>query len=131
MKTSPFLLLGLCLLFACTPQSATDSQTEVSPYQQSFEAVTLLGDSLFSAESPSEGALEKFETAKAEYEQQPDDPMALIWYGRRAGYLGKYNDAITIFSEGVEKHPGDARMYRHRGHRYISTRQYDEAIADF
>ncbi|MEM7511726.1 MAG: tetratricopeptide repeat protein, partial [Bacteroidota bacterium] len=71
------------------------------------------------------------ETAKAEYEQQPDDPMALIWYGRRAGYLGKYNDAITIFSEGVEKHPGDARMYRHRGHRYISTRQYDEAIADF
>ena len=79
MKTSPFLLLGLCLLFACTPQSATDSQTEVSSYQQSFEAVTLLGNSLFSAESPSEGALEKFENAKAEYEQQPDDPMALIW----------------------------------------------------
>ncbi|MEM8899889.1 MAG: tetratricopeptide repeat protein [Bacteroidota bacterium] len=131
MKTSLFLLLGLCLLFACTPQTTTDSQTEASYYEQSFEAVTLLGDSLFSVEAPSEGALEKFETAKAEYEQQLDDPMALIWYGRRAGYLGKYNDAIAIFREGVKKHPEDARMYRHRGHRYISTRQYDKAIADF
>ena len=25
----------------------------------------------------------------------------------------------------------DARFYRHRGHRYISTRQYDNAISDF
>ena len=131
MKTSPFLLLGLCLLFACTPQATTDSQPEETTYQPSFEALTLLGDSLFSAESPSEGALKQFETTKAAYEQQPEDPMALIWYGRRAGYLGEYNDAITIFSEGVEKHPEDARMYRHRGHRYISTRQYDKAIADF
>ena len=79
MKISPIFLLGISLLFACTPPPTTDSQTEVSPYQQSFEGVTLLGDSLFSAESPSEGALEKFENAKAEYEQQPDDPMALIW----------------------------------------------------
>ncbi|MEM7513841.1 MAG: hypothetical protein AAF388_23135 [Bacteroidota bacterium] len=79
MKISPIFLLGISLLFACTPPPTSESQTEASSYEQSFEEVTLLGDSLFSAELPSEGTLEKFETAKAEHEQQPDDPMALIW----------------------------------------------------
>ena len=46
----------------------------------------------------------------------------IIWYGRRTAYLGDYREAIRIFSEGIEKHSKDARMYRHRGHRYISIR---------
>lgn len=33
-------------------------------------------------------------------------------------------------AEGIEKHPGDARMYRHRGHRYITVRELDNAIQD-
>jgi hypothetical protein len=40
----------------------------------------------------------------------------------------------TLFSprgEGIEKHPEDARIYRHRGHRHITLRMLDEAIADF
>ena len=45
-------------------------------------------------------------------------------------YLGDYKKAIKIFSEGIEKFPEDARMYRHRGHRYISLRKLDLAIAD-
>ena len=36
-----------------------------------------------------------------------------------------------MFSEGIGKHPDDARMYRHRGHRYLSIREFDRAIADF
>ena len=127
-------ILPLCLLalLACTQTETKDTQ-EIPhpPYQQSFQALTLLGDSLFSAAEPSEGALAKYDSAKAEYDQHPDDPMALIWYGRRAGYLGDYQQAIQIFTEGIDKHPEDARMYRHRGHRYLSTRQYDKAIADF
>ncbi|MEM6629364.1 MAG: tetratricopeptide repeat protein [Bacteroidota bacterium] len=129
---STYLLLYLLTLFACTQTETTQTQKVTdSPYQQSFQALTLLGDSLFSAPEPAEGTLAKYDSAKAEYELQPNDPMALIWYGRRAGYLGKYKQAIEIFTEGIEKHPEDARMYRHRGHRYLSTRQYDKAIADF
>jgi tetratricopeptide (TPR) repeat protein len=32
---------------------------------------------------------------------------------------------------GIEKYPDEARLYRHRGHRFISIRKFDEAIADF
>ena len=31
---------------------------------------------------------------------------------------------------GIERHPNDPRMYRHRGHRFISLRLFDQAIDD-
>lgn len=76
-------------------------------------------------------AKENYQNAKKKYEQNPNDPDALIWYGRRTAYLGNFKEAIAIFTEGIENHPKDARMFRHRGHRYISTRQYEKAIQDF
>ena len=45
--------------------------------------------------------------------------------------MGYYQEAIKLFTLGIKNHPNDARFYRHRGHRYISTRQYDKAISDF
>ncbi len=54
----------------------------------------------------------------------------LIWYARRKGYLGKYKDAIESLTIGIEKFPNDARMYRHRGHRFITIRCFDDAIRD-
>ena len=83
------------------------------------------------ADSTSSIALDNFEKAKEFYLNNSEDPDALIWYGRRTAYLGKYEDAIAIYTEGIHKHPEDARMYRHRGHRFISTRQYEKAISDF
>ncbi|MEJ2084237.1 MAG: tetratricopeptide repeat protein [Acidobacteriota bacterium] len=68
--------------------------------------------------------------ARAEYETNPENADALIWLGRRLAYLGRYREAIEVFSRGMEIHPDDARFYRHRGHRYITTRQLDLAIAD-
>lgn len=68
--------------------------------------------------------------ARAEYEKNPDNADAIIWLGRRTAYLGRYREAIDIFSEGIRKHPRDARFYRHRGHRYITLRQFNDAIAD-
>ena len=54
----------------------------------------------------------------------------LIWLGRRTAYLGRYKEAIQILTTGVEAHPDDARFFRHRGHRYITIRCFDLAIAD-
>jgi tetratricopeptide (TPR) repeat protein len=68
--------------------------------------------------------------ARAAYEQAPNDADALIWLGRRTAYLGNYDEAIDLFTEGIEKHPNDARMLRHRGHRWITVRQFDNAVAD-
>lgn len=60
----------------------------------------------------------------------PSDPDALIWVGRRLGYLGRFHAAIATFTRGAEQHPRDARMLRHRGHRHITVRQFDRAVRD-
>lgn len=69
--------------------------------------------------------------AEREYRANPHDVDAIIWYGRRTAYLGRYRDAVAIYTEGIAAHPDDPRLYRHRGHRYITLREFDHAIADF
>jgi len=72
----------------------------------------------------------KLATAKSAYENDTTNAEGLIWYGRRMAYLGRYMEAIDIFSKGIKLHPNDARFYRHRGHRYITVRCFDQAILD-
>ncbi len=38
--------------------------------------------------------------------------------------------AIEIFSEGIKKYPDSYKLYRHRGHRYITLRDFSRAVAD-
>jgi tetratricopeptide (TPR) repeat protein len=61
-----------------------------------------------------------------------DDPSEdnFIWYGRRAAYRYNYDQSIEIFTDGLERYPNSYRLLRHRGHRYISIRDFDRAIAD-
>jgi tetratricopeptide (TPR) repeat protein len=68
--------------------------------------------------------------ARAAHERAPADPDALIWVGRRLAYLGRYREAIEVFGQGIERYPNDARFYRHRGHRWITVRELDRAMAD-
>jgi tetratricopeptide (TPR) repeat protein len=74
---------------------------------------------------------QKLFEAKVIYEKDSSNADAIIWYGRRTAYLGDYMKAIEIFTRGIRIHPDDARMYRHRGHRYITVRCFDKAIIDF
>jgi poly(3-hydroxybutyrate) depolymerase len=99
------------------------------PPPRQTEATSFLGEPLY-APAPSAETIAKYENAKKTWEASPTDADAIIWYGRRAAYLGRYRDSIRIYSDGIELHPEDARLYRHRGHRFISTRQLDKAIAD-
>lgn len=68
--------------------------------------------------------------AKANFEADPSE-MNTIWLGRRYAYLSDYLKAIEVFTEGLKKYPNSFKLYRHRGHRYISLRQFDNAIADY
>jgi tetratricopeptide (TPR) repeat protein len=130
MKTSTLLFIIL-ILTACQQQSDKSDSKGNSEIIRSFEAITLMGDTLYSASVDSGKAFDNYNLAKEAYEENNDDPDALIWYGRRTAYLGQFQGAIKIYTTGIERFPNDARMYRHRGHRYISTRQYDKAITDF
>jgi tetratricopeptide (TPR) repeat protein len=93
------------------------------------QAVTLSGKPLYST-APGQAVLDNLAEAKKNYDANTNDANNIIWYGRRTAYTGDFRGAIEIFSEGIEKFPNDDRMYRHRGHRYISIREFDRAIAD-
>ncbi len=109
------------------------AEAAAAPLPEGAEAISLLGAPLFPVEADADVAARQAEdiaAARADYDADPDDADAIIWLGRRIGYTGRYRDAIEVFSEGVRKHPGDARMHRHRGHRWISVREFDLAIED-
>jgi tetratricopeptide (TPR) repeat protein len=97
------------------------------------EATSLLGKPLTPA-PPSPDARKELEAnharAALDYVKDPNNADGIIWLGRRLAYLGQYRAAIDKYTEGIKKHPNDARMYRHRGHRYITVRELDRAIAD-
>jgi tetratricopeptide (TPR) repeat protein len=96
------------------------------------EATSLSGKPLYAIDLPNRDKLEA-DLAQAEKDlaARPTDPDAIIWVGRRLGYLWRYQDAIATFSKGISLHPNNPRLYRHRAHRYITVRQFDRAIADF
>jgi tetratricopeptide (TPR) repeat protein len=120
------LLLFSFLIWSCSPNSPKEIES-ISQRDSIF--TTPLGVSYVIPE-PSEKALTQYQEAKTASEANPEDKEALIWYGRRTAYLGQYQEAIAIYSKGLEKFPDEARLFRHRGHRYISLREYGKAIAD-
>lgn len=104
------------------------------PLPQDVEAISFLGDTL-RRPALSPAAQQRYDSllavAQQAYDRTPGNPDSIVWLGRRTAYLGRYREAIEIFTRGITHHPSDARMYRHRGHRFITTRQLDLAISDF
>jgi tetratricopeptide (TPR) repeat protein len=97
------------------------------------EAVSLTGQALIRPALPAETLAEREEqlaAARAALEANPDSAEALIWVGRRLAYLGRFREAIDVFTTGVNRFPRDARFLRHRGHRWITLRELGRAIAD-
>ena len=127
------LLLWMILLAACGSPSVDPEIPEAVDGARAVEAISLLGEELERPELPDDFAATQqalLAEARAALEAAPDDPKALIWVGRRTAYLGRYREAIEIYSRGLELHPEYPALYRHRGHRYLSTRQLERAIED-
>ena len=94
-----------------------------------LQGYSLLGHPLYS-KAPTKKALSGYARAYREAQANPRDPSNTIWLGRFEAYCGKYNRAIATYTSGIKTHPDDPRLLRHRGHRYISIRKLDLAIAD-
>jgi tetratricopeptide (TPR) repeat protein len=98
------------------------------------QAISLLGDTLRTIPLSMETRRryeQQLAEARAAYQRMPADADSIIWLGRREAYLGHFREAIEIYTRGISLHPYDARFYRHRGHRYISVREFNNAIVDF
>ncbi len=128
--------VALVSLAACSqpaPAPATDPSPAAPALPAGVEARSLSGQPLSRPETiPNREKLDA-DLAQAEkaLAENPNDPDALIWLGRRQAYLWQYQDSIATFTKGIERFPDNPRFYRHRGHRFISTRQFARAQEDF
>ena len=135
-----FLLLLIYVFSGC--DNTTEDKSEVTTINKTdsifqvdrrVEAISKLGDTLYTMEI--RGARKQkydsaLQVAWQEYNKNPTDIDNIVWLGRRLGYLGYYQEAIRVFTKGLEIHKESPELYRHRGHRYISTRQFDKAQKD-
>lgn len=143
-----WILIGCLLLAACggtggrtTPMETVPAldlprvqpSPAANPADDGVEALSLFGQPLAPPPLAPEVQADreaKLATARAEAEARPDDVQAQIWLGRRIAYLGRYREAIDVYTRAMERHPDEPRLLRHRGHRYISIRRFDLAVAD-
>jgi tetratricopeptide (TPR) repeat protein len=141
MKRKLISILVLFLMISCNNAEIQDSDvSQLYDNSEQFdipmnvvEAQSLLGEGLvrpdFDDETTSRltndliDAINRFNVA-------PDDPNSIIWVARRTAYLWRYQDAIYILTDGINENPNNPRFYRHRGHRYITIREFDKAIDD-
>lgn len=69
-----------------------------------------------------------------ENRQKLNDVESFIWVARRIAYLGSYKESVHLYWMGMSKSEAlgiyNPRLYRHRGHRLITIRCFDDAIAD-
>jgi tetratricopeptide (TPR) repeat protein len=73
------------------------------------------------------GAIARAESALAADPRNVDRIIAL---GVAQSGVRQYREAITTFTRGLAIAPTNAVLFRWRGHRYLSTRQFERALAD-
>jgi tetratricopeptide (TPR) repeat protein len=69
------------------------------------------------------------EAARVRYAADPSCPNT-VWYGRVLGFRYRFEEAIGVFSDGLQRFPDSFELLRQRGHRYLSTRRFEEGLAD-
>ena len=137
-QSTTILVTGFFMLCACIEttsrrenQEAPATQTPISTDGE--EVISLLGK-VFRELPLSDSERSKRERelmeARTAYETDPDKLENIIWFGRRLAYLGHFKEAIRIYSVGLDKYPDSYKLLRHRGHRYITLRKFDQAIED-
>lgn len=73
------------------------------------------------------------EVADVNKQLEKDPTNTELWMKKGLGLAKQlcYREAIEAFSVGISYNPFHALSYRHRGHRYLSIRNFAAAAADF
>ncbi|HVT37971.1 MAG TPA: tetratricopeptide repeat protein [Gemmatimonadaceae bacterium] len=76
---------------------------------------------------PDSGPIARAERALA---ADPRNVARVIDLGVAQSGARQFREAIATFTRGLEIAPNDPLLYRWRGHRYLSVREFDKAMAD-
>ncbi len=118
MKTMRTMLIALVMSFVTLTVHA----------QEEVEATSLLGAKLTAQTQTDEKG--EIAAAREKLVADPKNVDLMIALGAAQAKFWRYRDAIETYTSAIALAPEDARLYRHRGHRYISTRQFAKAVAD-
>jgi len=120
-----YFLVVLILSAACSTSKNDERKTVVLTGLDGRQFLTpdLKAETLAKLDSNLTDARKNFEEDESEENY--------IWLGRREAYLYHYEKAIEIFSDGIDEYQNSYKLYRHRGHRYITLRDFAKAVADF
>jgi tetratricopeptide (TPR) repeat protein len=69
-------------------------------------------------------------SARAALDADPKNVSKIIDLGVALAGPRQFREAIATFTRGLELEPGNALLYRWRGHRYLSVRDFDRAFTD-
>jgi tetratricopeptide (TPR) repeat protein len=136
-RLSAFVLLLLVVpAVSCLADSTSapaQRPTGTATTERKPETMSLLGAPLYQVQLAPDAKLaaeEKVRQAREALAKAPASADAMLWLGRQLAAAGQVREAVAVFTGGIAKFPADARFYRHRGHRYVTLRQFDKAIAD-
>jgi len=130
MKNLFVLLFPLILIFtACNPES---QETQIQDLPDGVQALSLTGDTLYTNIDSLPATLSnRIDSLSALALEQNRLVDSYIWEARKTAYTGDYRTAVVQLSSAIIEFPNEPRLYRHRGHRYITLREFDLAIQDF
>jgi tetratricopeptide (TPR) repeat protein len=77
---------------------------------------------------PDTGAIARAQRALA---ADPRNVQRFIELGVAQSGVRQFREAIETFTRGLAVAPNDPLLYRWRGHRYLSVREFDRALSDF
>lgn len=117
----PSLACALVLSLMAVPDAATSVEAPARP-----ELISPLGAKLYAKPDVKNAVAE----AEKKLAADPTNVDLLIALGRAQVSVLRLHDAIETFTRAIELAPENARLYRLRGHRYISSRQFDRGVAD-
>ena len=137
MRTSPLARLApLCLLVACqsdppsVPDAVARARAIAAQPPSATQATSLQGRALKRRQPSASAELEHSAALDLSLAILGRDRSAWVWSGRQLAYLGRYRAAVELFSVGLELFGEDDVLLRHRGHRYITLRDFGAAERD-
>ena len=127
----PYTTTMLTALFTLALATTDNSTIECYDlWHRPLYRVNYTGNAAISVERNLAIAQYNFDTDYSFVHTGVHDPNVAVWLGRRTAYQGRYKDAIEIYSTSLGQNNAFPPLLRHRGHRYISVRQFPEADAD-
>lgn len=123
-----FLFAAALMLLSCSKPASTDQGSTAG--DATAEAISFSGQPL-RAHVADSSALSKSDSVIAAIRNKADlSEDDYVDIGRQLVATYRYKLAVANFTDGLAKYPNSYKLLRNRGHRYITLRQLDNAIAD-